>query len=121
MRGDICFSSTENRTCSIITGGFNVYPREVEEVLYQHPVVMEAAVVGVPDEKWVETIKAFFVLRPGHTATEQEIIDFCKECLASYKKHTSVEFIDSLPKSAVGKVVRRLLREPYWKGKERRI
>ena len=106
----------DRKSDMIITGGFNVYPREVEEVLYQHPAVMEAAVVGVPDEKWVETIKAFVVLRPNHTASEEEIINFCKDRLASYKKPTSVEFINELPKSAVGKVVRRILREPYWKG-----
>jgi acyl-CoA synthetase (AMP-forming)/AMP-acid ligase II len=107
----------DRKSDMIITGGFNVYPREVEEVLYQHPAVMEAAVVGVPDEKWVETVKAFVVLKPEQTATEEEIIQFCKERLASYKKPSSVEFIDTLPKSAVGKVVRRLLREPYWKEK----
>ena len=110
----------DRKSDMIITGGFNVYPREVEEVLYQHPAIMEAAVVGVPDEKWVETVKAFVVLKPGQTATEEEIIQFCKERLASYKKPSSVEFMDALPKSAVGKVVRRLLRDPYWKEKEDR-
>lgn len=111
----------DRKSDMIITGGFNVYPREVEEVLYQHPTVVAAAVVGVPDEKWVETIKAFVVLRSNHTATEEEIIEFCKDKLASYKKPTSVEFVDDLPKSAVGKVVRRVLREPYWQGKESRV
>lgn len=111
----------DRKSDMIITGGFNVYPREVEEVLYQHDAVAEAAVVGVPDEKWVETVKAFVVLRPGKTASEEELIEFCKGRLASYKKPTSVEFVESLPKSAVGKVVRRLLRDPYWEGKERKI
>ncbi len=111
----------DRKSDMIITGGFNVYPREVEEVLYQHPSVMEAAVVGVPDDKWVETVKAFVVLRTGQTATEQELIEYCRVRLASYKKPSTVEFVDSLPKSAVGKVVRRLLRDPYWKGKERPI
>jgi acyl-CoA synthetase (AMP-forming)/AMP-acid ligase II len=105
----------DRKSDMIITGGFNVYPREVEEVLYQHPAVMDAAVVGVPDEKWVEAIKAFVVLLPNHTATEEELISFCKERLASYKKPATIEFIDDLPKSAVGKVVRRILKEPYWK------
>ncbi|MDQ0191338.1 long-chain fatty acid--CoA ligase [Alicyclobacillus cycloheptanicus] len=109
----------DRKSDMIITGGFNVYPREVEEVLYQHPAVMEVAVVGVPDEKWVETVKAFVVLRPGRSASEAEIIEFCKERLASYKKPSSVEFVDSLPMSPVGKVVRRLLRDSYWEGKER--
>lgn len=109
----------DRKSDMIISGGFNIYPREVEEVLYQHPAVLEAAVVGVPDPKWVETVKAFVVLRPGCRATEEEIIEFCKGRLASYKKPTSVEFVDALPKSAVGKVVRRLLRDPYWKGVDR--
>ncbi|MCL6515328.1 AMP-binding protein [Alicyclobacillus sp.] len=103
----------DRRSDMIITGGFNVYPREVEDVLYQHEAVAEAAVVGVPDEKWVETIRAFVVLRPGRTATEAELVEFCKQRLASYKKPTSVVFVDDLPKSAVGKVVRRLLREGW--------
>lgn len=111
----------DRKSDMIITGGFNVYPREVEEVLYQHPAVMAAAVVGVPDAKWVETIKAFVVLRPNQTASAEEIIEFCKDKLASYKKPTSVEFVEDLPKSAVGKVVRRVLREPYWKEKESRV
>lgn len=111
----------DRKSDMIITGGFNVYPREIEEVLYQHPAIVAAAVVGVPDEKWVETIKAFVVLRPNHQVTAAEIMDFCKDKLASYKKPTSVEFVDDLPKSAVGKVVRRVLREPYWKGKESRV
>ncbi|MBS4210912.1 MULTISPECIES: class I adenylate-forming enzyme family protein [Neobacillus] len=111
----------DRKSDMIISGGFNVYPREVEEILYQHPAVMEAAVVGVPDEKWVETVKAFVVLKDGQTVTEEELIQFCKEKLASYKKPSSVEFIESLPKSPVGKVVRRLLRDPHWEGKERKI
>lgn len=111
----------DRKSDMIITGGFNVYPREVEEVLYEHPSVVAAAVVGVPDEKWVETIKAFVVLRSDHQATEDEIIEFCKDRLASYKKPTSVEFVEDLPKSAVGKVVRRVLREPYWKEKNSHV
>ncbi|PWA10389.1 AMP-dependent synthetase [Pueribacillus theae] len=107
----------DRKSDMIITGGFNVYPREVEEVLYQHPAVVEAAVIGVPDEKWVEAIKAFVVIRSGQTVSEEKIIQFCKERLASYKKPSSVEFIEELPKSAVGKVVRRVLREPYWERK----
>ncbi len=111
----------DRKSDMIISGGFNIYPREVEEVLYQHPAVKEAAVVGVPDEKWVEAVKAYIVLKDGVTANEEEIIQFCKDKLASYKKPSAVEFIDSLPKSAVGKVVRRFLRDPNWEGKERRI
>ncbi|WP_223589887.1 class I adenylate-forming enzyme family protein [Neobacillus bataviensis] len=111
----------DRKSDMIISGGFNVYPREVEEVLYQHSAVMEAAVVGVPDEKWGEAIKAYVVLKPEQTVTEEELIQFCKEKLASYKKPSSVEFIEALPKSPVGKVVRRMLREPHWVGNGRKI
>ncbi|AMQ20797.1 class I adenylate-forming enzyme family protein [Geobacillus sp. JS12] len=111
----------DRKSDMIITGGFNVYPREIEDILYQHPAVLEAAVVGVPDETWGETIKAFIVLREGFTVSEQDIIEYCKEHLASYKKPKSVEFVDELPKSPVGKVVRRWLRDPYWAKHERKI
>jgi len=105
----------------IISGGENIYSREVEEVLYMHPAVLEAAVVGVPDEKWGESVKAVVVLKGGTSASDVEIIDFCKEHLASYKKPRSVEFRDSLPKTGSGKIRKDVIREPYWKGYERRI
>lgn len=95
----------------IIAGGFNVYPREVEEVLYEHPAVREAAVIGVPDEYRGETIKAFVVLKPGAQVTADEIIAFCREHLARYKVPALVEFREDLPKSLVGKVLRRVLAE----------
>lgn len=95
----------------IIAGGYNIYPREVEEVLYEHPKVLEAAVVGVPDEYRGETVKAFVVLKEGETATEEEIINFTKEHLAKYKAPKAVEFRTELPKSLVGKVLRRKLLE----------
>lgn len=97
----------------IITGGENVYSAEVENVLYMHPAISEAAVIGVPHEKWVETVKAIVVLKPGVSVTEEEIIDFCKKNLASYKKPTSVEFVNELPKTASGKILKRELRERY--------
>jgi acyl-CoA synthetase (AMP-forming)/AMP-acid ligase II len=105
----------------IISGGENIYSREVEEVLYMHPAVLEAAVVGVPDDKWGESVKAMVVLKEGAVACEEEIIDFCKEHMASYKKPRSVEFRESLPKTASGKIRKEELREPYWDGYERRI
>ncbi|MEW8979398.1 MAG: long-chain fatty acid--CoA ligase [Symbiobacterium sp.] len=95
----------------IIAGGFNIYPREIDEVLYQHPAVLEACAVGVPDAYRGETVKAFVVLKPGMHATEQEILDFCRERLAAYKRPRSVEFLPELPKSTVGKVLRRELVE----------
>ena len=95
----------------IIAGGFNIYPREIDEVLFQHPKVMEAVSVGIPDEYRGETVKAFVVMNPGETATEKEIIDFCRDKLAAYKVPKIVEFRESLPKSAVGKILRKILRE----------
>jgi len=95
----------------IIAGGFNIYPREIDEVLYQHPKVMDAVAVGIPHEYRGETIKAYVVLKPGQTATEDEIMDFCKQKLAAYKTPKLVEFRDALPKSLIGKVLRKVLRD----------
>lgn len=94
----------------IIASGYNIYPREIDEVLYRHPKVSEAAAVGIPDEYRGETIKAFVTLKQGESATEEEIIDFCKDKLAAYKRPKIVEFRDDIPKSAVGKVLRKDLR-----------
>jgi len=105
----------------IISGGENIYSREVEDVLHTHPAVADAAVVGVPDEKWGESVKAVVVLKEGASTTEQEIVDFCKANLASYKKPRSVEFWDDLPKTASGKTKKAEIREPYWEGYEKRI
>ena len=101
----------ERKKDLIIASGFNVYPREVEEVLYMHPAVSEAAVVGVPDPYRGETVKAFVVLRPGASATDQEIIAFCRERLAAFKVPRRVEFRTDLPKSQIGKILRRSLRD----------
>jgi acyl-CoA synthetase (AMP-forming)/AMP-acid ligase II len=105
----------------IISGGLNIYPNEVEQVLYEHPAVLEAAVFGVPDKDWGEAVKAVVALKPSMKATEQELIDFCKSRLTSYKKPKTIDFMTNLPKSPEGKVLRRTLREPYWKGHDRRI
>ncbi len=105
----------------IISGGENIYSREVEDVILRHPAVHEVAVIGVPDEHWGEAIKAFVALKPGQRATPEEIILFCKDHLASYKKPKSVDFIDEIPKNAYGKVLKRDLREKYWAGEARRI
>lgn len=95
----------------IIAGGFNIYPREVDEVLYQHPKVAEAVTIGVPDAYRGETVKVFIVLKPEFKATDKEIIDFCKTKLAPYKVPKLVEFRESIPKSAVGKILRKILRD----------
>ena len=97
----------------IISGGLNVYPNEVEQVLYMHPAVREAAVIGVPDQVWGETIKACVVVKDGKHATEDEIVTFCKERLSGYKKPRSVDFLDDLPKNAMGKILRRELLRKY--------
>ncbi|MBW2366766.1 MAG: long-chain fatty acid--CoA ligase [Deltaproteobacteria bacterium] len=97
----------------IISGGENIYPREVEEVLARHPAVREVAVIGVPDSKWGESVKAVVVRAPEIQVTESELIEFCKARLASYKKPKSVDFIDTLPKNNYGKIVKRALRDNY--------
>jgi long-chain acyl-CoA synthetase len=94
----------------IIAGGFNIYPRDVEEVLFEHPQIKEAVVVGVPDRYRGETVKAFVVVKEGEPASPEEITQFCRERLASYKVPRLIEFRDSLPKSGVGKYLRRELR-----------
>jgi long-chain acyl-CoA synthetase len=105
------FFIVDRKKDMIIAGGFNIYPREVDEVLYQHPKVAEAVSAGVPDAYRGETVKAFVVLKPGVTATDKEIIDFCKTKLAPYKVPKQVEFRTELPKSAVGKILRKILRD----------
>ncbi|UCG06757.1 MAG: long-chain fatty acid--CoA ligase [Desulfobacterales bacterium] len=102
---------TDRKKDMILVGGFNVYPRDVEDILFRHPKVALAAVVGAPDEKSGETVKAFIQLKPGETATENEISEFCKENMAGYKRPKIIEFRDSLPVSNVGKVLRRMLRD----------
>ncbi|MBB5048072.1 acyl-CoA synthetase (AMP-forming)/AMP-acid ligase II [Rhodopseudomonas rhenobacensis] len=105
----------------IITGGFNVYPGEVEQVISAHKAVQDCAVIGVPDEKWGEAVKAVVQLKPGTQADSAEIIAFCKERAGSVMAPKSVEFWAELPRSAVGKVLRRVVREQFWKGRERSI
>jgi len=110
MDADGDFAIVDRKKDMIIRGGFNVYPREVEEVLYQHPAVREAAVVGVPDEKYGEEVKAVVALHPGRAITPEEIIAFCKEHLAAFKYPRIVQIIESLPKGPTGKILRRELR-----------
>ncbi len=105
----------------IVSGGENVFPREVEEVLYQHPAVQEAAIIGIPDPYWVESVHAVVVLRQGADASAKELINFCKERLARYKAPKSVEFAGTLPKTPSGKILKREIREKYWQKKERKI
>lgn len=105
----------------IISGGFNIYPREIEDVLFEHSAVKEAAVIGVPDPKWGELVKAIVVLHKGRQATEEELIRFVKERKGSLVAPKSVEFRDAIPLTNLGKVDKKKIREPYWKGIERRV
>jgi long-chain acyl-CoA synthetase len=106
----------------IISGGENVYSTEVENALYQHPMVREAAVIGVPDEKWGEAVRAVVTLTDGASLTETELVEFCAIRLADYKVPKSVEFCEGeLPKSGAGKILKKELRERYWQGRDRRI
>lgn len=105
----------------IVTGGENVYPAEVENAVFGHPAVADVAVVGVPDEKWGEAVKAIVVLKPDSAATPEDIIAFTRARIAGYKVPKSVDFIAELPRNPSGKILRRELREPYWAGHTRRV
>jgi acyl-CoA synthetase (AMP-forming)/AMP-acid ligase II len=105
----------------IITGGENVYSPEIERVLAEHPAVMEVAIIGVPDDRWGETVKAVVSLKPGTEATEEELIAYCSEHLAKFKCPTSVDIIEALPRNPTGKILKRDLRKPYWEGRDRQV
>ncbi len=105
----------------IVTGGENVYPIEVEDALAAHPAVADVAVIGVPDERWGETVKAIVVRHPGAEVTEDELLSFAWERLAGFKRPRSVDFIDVLPRNPTGKLLKKVLREPFWTGREGRL
>ncbi|MFZ9394566.1 MAG: fatty acid--CoA ligase [Erythrobacter sp.] len=105
----------------IISGGENVYPAEVENAIYAHPKVADVAVIGVPDEKWGEAVKACVVVKAGEELTEAEVIAHARQHIAGYKCPKSVDFIDALPRNPSGKILRRELRAPYWEGKDRAV
>ena len=105
----------------IITGGENVYSAEVENAVARHPAVAACAVIGIPSEQWGETVHAAIVLKPGHTASADEIVAHCKGLIAGYKCPRSVAFVDALPLSGAGKVLKTKLREPFWVGRQRNV
>jgi acyl-CoA synthetase (AMP-forming)/AMP-acid ligase II len=118
---DAFIAISDRKKDVIITGGENVSSIEVEDCLFQHPAVAEVAVIGVPDEKWGETIKALVVLRPGVPATEKDLMEHCRSRMTHYKCPTSVEIRDALVRTATGKLQKFKLREPYWAGRARRV
>jgi long-chain acyl-CoA synthetase len=105
----------------IISGGLNIYPAEVEAAIARHPAVAEVAVFGVPDDYWGESVKALVVPKADTSPTAEEIIEHCRRHLASYKKPSTVELVPALPKGSTGKILKRELQEPYWRGKSRRV
>ncbi|HXR66620.1 MAG TPA: AMP-binding protein, partial [Ktedonobacteraceae bacterium] len=126
--GDIAYRDEEGyyyicdrKIDMIISGGVNIYPAEIEAALSGHPAVLDVAVVGVPDERWGESVKAVVELRPGASVSADELIAFCSERLADYKKPRSVDFVAALPRNPAGKLLKTLIREPYWKDSGRKI
>lgn len=112
---------TDRKKDVIISGGFNVYPSEVEQVIWAHPSVLDCAVIGVPDDKWGEAVKAVIELKPGADLDPATLIDICKAQLGSVKAPKSVDFVASLPRSPVGKVLKKEIRDAYWKTVDRKI
>lgn len=112
---------TDRKKDMIISGGFNVYPSEIEQVIWSHPAVQDCAVIGVPDDDWGEAVKAVVECKPGMSVERTALIDLCKSRLGSVKAPKSVDFVDALPRSSIGKVLKRELRDRYWEGQGRKI
>ena len=122
MRDDEGFYTIVDRQKDmIISGSENIYPKEIEEVLYTHPAVQDAAVFGVPDEKWGESVCATLVLRSGMSLSAEEVIEYCRKNLAGFKKPRLVRFVQAMPRTSIGKIAKNDLRETYWRGHSRRI
>jgi long-chain acyl-CoA synthetase len=105
----------------IISGGENIYSKEVENAIYQHPSVRDCAVIAIPNKEWGESVHAVVVFREGCSATDKEIADHCRKLIAGYKVPRSMEVRDALPVSAAGKIQKSVLREPHWKGRSRNV
>jgi acyl-CoA synthetase (AMP-forming)/AMP-acid ligase II len=121
MDGEGYIFLTDRIKDMIVSGGENIYPIEVENVLADHPDLADVGVIGVPDEQWGETVKAVVVARPGRQPTAEQIIAFARQRLGGFKCPTSVDFVADLPRTPTGKILKRELREPYWRGRERRV
>jgi fatty-acyl-CoA synthase len=121
MDGEGYVTIVDRKKDMILTGGENVYSTEVENILYMHPAVLECAVVGIPDPKWGEAVKGIVVLKSGWSATEDEIIQFCKEKIAHYKAPKSVDFIGALPRTGSGKIHKKGLKDKYWEGYGKKV
>jgi acyl-CoA synthetase (AMP-forming)/AMP-acid ligase II len=126
--GDVGFFDSEaflfivdRKKDMIVSGGENIYSREVEEALLAHPAVLQAAVIGIPDRRWGESVKACIVLRPACAADEDELIQHCRDLIASYKKPRSIDFVDALPRLFNGKIDKKQLRARYWQDQERQV
>jgi acyl-CoA synthetase (AMP-forming)/AMP-acid ligase II len=105
----------------IVSGGENIYPAEVESALYGHPAIADVAVIGVPDERWGEAVKAIVVLKPAQSTSATAIVAYARERIAGYKLPKSIDFVDDLPRNPSGKILKRELRERYWRGQTRRV
>jgi len=105
----------------IISGGENIYPAEVESALFGHPAVADVAVIGVPDDKWGEAVKAMVVKRPGAEVNAEELIGFARERIAHYKAPRTIDFVEALPRTPTGKILKRELRKPFWAGRDRQV
>ena len=121
MDADSYVYMTDRKADMIISGGENVYPKEVEDIIYRHPAVQECSVVSAPDAKWGEIVQAVVVLKPGQQTTEQDIIEHCKAGLAGYKCPKAVAFWDAIPKTIVGKIEKKKIKESFWQGHKRTI
>jgi acyl-CoA synthetase (AMP-forming)/AMP-acid ligase II len=105
----------------IISGGMNIYPAEIEAALEHHPKVVDVAVFGIPSEEWGESVHAVVVAQPGEALSEAELLAFAREHLAGYKTPRSVSFLDEIPRTGSGKILKRVLREPFWAGRTTRV
>lgn len=112
---------TDRAKDMIIAGEVNIYPAEIEATILQHPAIQDVAVIGIPDEEFGEQFKAFCELKPRRVVDETGLIAHCRESLASYKRPKTIEFMLELPRNTMGKLLKRELREPYWKGRERNV